>query len=294
MPAVVPLQGAKRDDGRQLSRKIQRPRKQRQQKNQFRSDDDFNWGKILKVVLSWTVIIFLVFLVTMMFRSQATTEYPIEFTEYQSLLKAGEIKEADIKKSELNNFDFHGVLKKGLDRQTASGKTVHLEHFIVTLPYIDGAVIKEWNDQGISFKITKEDNTWLNALLNALPWVLLLVVWLIIMRRMQGMGTKGIFSFGKSKAKSVVEGATKVTFQDVAGADEAKTELQEIIEFLREPSKFQRLGGKIPRGVLLLGPPGTGKTLLARAVAGEAGVPFYSISERISSRCLFGVGASRP
>ena len=283
----------KRDDGRQLSRKIQRPRKQRQQKNQFRSDDDFNWGKILKVVLSWTVIIFLVFLVTMMFRTQETTEYPIDYTEYQALLKAGEIKEADIKKSELNNFDFHGVLKKGRDIPTASGKNVHLERFTVTLPYIDGTVIKEWNDQGISFKITKEDNTWLNALLNALPWVLLLVVWLIIMRRMQGMGTKGIFSFGKSKAKTVVEGASKVTFQDVAGADEAKIELQEIIEFLREPTKFQRLGGKIPRGVLLLGPPGTGKTLLARAVAGEAGVPFFSISGADFVEMFVGVGASR-
>jgi len=283
----------KRDDGRQLSRKIQRPRKQRQQKNQFRSDDDFNWGKILKVVLSWTVIIFLVFLVTMMFRTQETTEYPIEFNEYQALLRAGEIKEADIKKSELNNFDFHGVLKKGKDVPIASGKSVHVERFIVTLPYIDGTVIKEWTDQGITFKITKEDNTWLNALLNAVPWVLLLVVWLIIMRRMQGMGTKGIFSFGKSKAKTVVEGASKVTFQDVAGADEAKMELQEIIEFLKEPSKFQRLGGKIPRGVLLLGPPGTGKTLLARAVAGEAGAPFFSISGADFVEMFVGVGASR-
>ncbi len=286
-------QESKRNDERQLSRKIQRPRKARQQKNQFRSDDDFNWGKILKVVLSWTVIIFLVFLVTMMFRTQETTEYPIDYTQYQNLLKAGDIKEADIRKSDLNNFDFHGVLKKTLEVPSATGKSVHLERFVVTLPYIDGSVIKEWNDQGISFKITKEDNTWLNALLNALPWVLLLVVWLIIMRRMQGMGTKGIFSFGKSKAKTVVEGATKVTFQDVAGADEAKVELQEIIEFLKEPSKFQRLGGKIPRGVLLLGPPGTGKTLLARAVAGEAGVPFFSISGADFVEMFVGVGASR-
>lgn len=281
------------DNKKQLSRKIQRPRKSKQQKNQFRSDDDFNWGKILKVVLSWTLIIFCVFLVTMMFRTQEATEYPIDYTQYQTLLKEGQIKEADIRKSDLNNFDFHGVLKKTLDVPTMNGKSVRLDKFVVTLPYIDGAVIKDWNDQGISFKITKEDNTWLNALLNALPWVLLLVVWLIIMRRMQGMGTKGIFSFGKSKAKTVLEGASKVTFQDVAGADEAKVELQEIIEFLKEPSKFQRLGGKIPRGVLLLGPPGTGKTLLARAVAGEAGVPFFSISGADFVEMFVGVGASR-
>ena len=129
--------------------------------------------------------------------------------------------------------------------------------------------------------------------MSALPWVLLLVVWLIIMRRMQGAGPKGIFSFGKSRAKMLNEGAPKVTFLDVAGADEAKMELMEIIEFLKEPTKFQKLGGKIPRGVLLLGPPGTGKTLLARAVAGEAGVPFFSISGADFVEMFVGVGASR-
>jgi len=116
-----------------------------------------------------------------------------------------------------------------------------------------------------------------------------------VMRRMQGQsgGTKGIFSFGKSRAKLLTENQLKVTFRDVAGADEAKYELEEIIEFLREPSKFQKLGGKIPKGVLLLGPPGTGKTLLARAVAGEAGVPFFSISGADFVEMFVGVGASR-
>ena len=105
--------------------------------------------------------------------------------------------------------------------------------------------------------------------------------------------TRGIFNFGKSKAKLINESSIKITFKDVAGADEAKQELQEIIEFLREPTKFQKLGGKIPRGVLLLGPPGTGKTLLARAVAGEAGVPFFSISGADFVEMFVGVGASR-
>ena len=115
------------------------------------------------------------------------------------------------------------------------------------------------------------------------------------MRRMQGQsgGSRGIFSFGKSKAKLISQTSQKVTFRDVAGADEAKVELQEIIEFLKEPTKFQKLGGKIPRGVLLLGPPGTGKTLLARAVAGEAGVPFFSISGADFVEMFVGVGASR-
>ena len=229
----------------------------------------------------------------LLFRTQEGTEYPIAYTEYMTLLKDGAIKEADVRKSENDNFDFHGTLKQTRNVTTVTGKNVAVDKFVVTLPYIDGTVIKEWSDQGIAFKITKEDNTWMNALLGALPWIILLVVWLIIMRRMQGMGTKGIFSFGKSRAKTMVEGAPKVTFQDVAGADEAKMELQEIIEFLKEPSKFQRLGGKIPRGVLLLGPPGTGKTLLARAVAGEAGVPFFSISGADFVEMFVGVGASR-
>jgi cell division protease FtsH len=115
------------------------------------------------------------------------------------------------------------------------------------------------------------------------------------MRRMQGQGggSRGIFSFGKSKAKLITPSSTRVTFKDVAGTDEAKMELQEIIEFLKEPTKFQKLGGKIPRGVLLLGPPGTGKTLLARAVAGESGVPFFSISGADFVEMFVGVGASR-
>ena len=278
---------------KQLRRKLPRGRRNRPQKNQFRQDDDFNWGKVLKVVLSWSAIILGVFIVMTLFRSQEGTEYELDFTQYQSLLKDGLINNATIKKSDLNNFDFHGVLKKPVDVSTSSGRTLPVQRFVVTLPYIDGTVVKEWNEKDIRFTITKEDNTWMNALLSVLPWVLLFVVWLIIMRRMQGIGTKGIFSFGKSRAKSINEGSPKVTFQDVAGADEAKMELQEIIEFLKEPTKFQRLGGKIPRGVLLLGPPGTGKTLLARAVAGEAGVPFFSISGAEFVEMFVGVGASR-
>ncbi len=280
-------------DNKRVQKRTPKYRPPRPNKNQYGGDDDFNWGKVLKVVLSWSAIILGVFIVMTLFRAQEGTEYELAFTEYQKLLENGDIGSAIIKKSELNNFELHGTLKNAQDVPTATGKSVRLEKFVVTLPYIDSSVIQKWNEKGIRFTITKEDNTWMNALLSALPWVLLLGVWLIIMRRMQGVGTKGIFSFGKSRAKVMNEGSPKVTFQDVAGADEAKVELQEIIEFLREPSKFQRLGGKIPRGVLLLGPPGTGKTLLARAVAGEAGVPFFSISGADFVEMFVGVGASR-
>ncbi|MDI6767144.1 MAG: ATP-dependent zinc metalloprotease FtsH [Bacteroidota bacterium] len=270
-----------------------RQRRNRLPKKPMKGDDDFNWSKVMKVVLSWSAIILGVFIIMTLFRTKDVAEFELAYTEYQKLLNDGMISSANVNKSDINNYDFHGMLKSPADVVTSSGKTVRLEHFVITLPYLDGEMIKSWNDKGIRFTITKDDNTWLNALLSTLPWILLLVVWLIIMRRMQGGGTKGIFSFGKSRAKLLNEGAPKVTFRDVAGADEAKVELQEIIEFLKEPAKFQRLGGKIPRGVLLLGPPGTGKTLLARAVAGEASVPFFSISGADFVEMFVGVGASR-
>ena len=231
-------------------RKLSRPRKQRQQ-NQFRQDDDFNWGRVMRVILSWVAIIFVFFLIVNVFRTSETTEFELDYTQYLKLLHEGQILEATIKKSEFNNFDFHGTLLTPADMVTAQGKRNHVEKFHVTLPYLDGTVAQEWNEKGLRYNITKEDTTWMNALMSALPWVLILGVWLVIMRRMQGVGTKGIFSFGKSRAKMINEGAPKVTFEAVAGADEAKIELQEVIEFLKEPQKFQRLGGKIPRGVLL-------------------------------------------
>ncbi|TAK55264.1 MAG: AAA family ATPase, partial [Bacteroidetes bacterium] len=228
-----------------------------------------------------------------LFKATEESEYDINYPQYLELLHGGKIKEAIIKKTDIENYDFHGTLKEATEFKTSSGKPVNVDKIHVTLPYVDGSVVDVWTQQGITFNIVKEDNTWMSALLSALPWILILVVWLVIMRRMQGVGTKGIFSFGKSRAKMITEASPKVTFADVAGADEAKFELYEIIEFLKEPSKFQRLGGKIPRGVLLLGPPGTGKTLLARAVAGEAGVPFFSISGADFVEMFVGVGASR-
>ncbi|MFQ5631224.1 MAG: ATP-dependent zinc metalloprotease FtsH, partial [bacterium] len=132
-------------------------------------------------------------------------------------------------------------------------------------------------------------------LLQLLPWILLAGIWLFFLRRMQGGGggARGIFNFGRSRARLLTENRPRSTFDDVAGADEAKQELREIIEFLKEPEKFQKLGGRIPKGALLLGPPGTGKTLLARAVAGEAGVPFFSMSGADFVEMFVGVGASR-
>ncbi len=145
----------------------------------------------------------------------------------------------------------------------------------------------------ITAKPASDGNSWLVTLLvNGLPLLAFLGVWIFLSRQMQGAGGKAM-GFGKSKAKLLTEAHGRVTFEDVAGVDEAKEDLQEIVEFLRDPQKFQRLGGRIPRGVLLVGPPGTGKTLLARAIAGEANVPFFTISGSDFVEMFVGVGASR-
>ncbi len=257
-------------------------------------NDDFNWGKVIRVILSWLIIISAVFALMVWFRGNQKLEYEITFDQYQQFLKAGKIKEAIVKKTDINNFDFHGVLKEPEEMITVDGKKVRSDRFVIFLPNAsDSKMIDEWTRRGIKFNFVKGSDQWLNTFLSIIPWILLIFIWLLIMRRMQGTTTKNIFTFGKSRARIVTNNIPKVTFNDVAGVEEAKEELKEIIEFLKDPAKFQRLGGKIPKGVLLLGPPGTGKTLLAKAVAGEAGVPFLSISGAEFVEMFVGVGASR-
>jgi cell division protease FtsH len=157
----------------------------------------------------------------------------------------------------------------------------------------DSEFAQRLREQGVTDVSAEEAQTgWGTILLGALPWILILVFWFWIFRSMQGGGNRA-FQFGRSKAKLISPDTPKVTFQDVAGADEAKEELQEIIEFLKDPQKFARLGGRLPKGVLLVGPPGTGKTLLAKAVAGEAGRPFFQMSGSDFVEMFVGVGASR-
>lgn len=264
-------------------------------KNTNKNNDDFNWNRVFKIVLGWSAILIGFFLI-MIYTKGADGKYSeLKYDQYLRFLNEKKIESAVIKKSD-NNYEFLGKLKAP-ESINVGNRNITIDRFSVLLPYtnIDDNVVKSWNESGIQFSIEKDDGGWFAPLLGALPWILIIVFWIVIMRRMQSGagGTKNIFSFGKSKAKLLSESATKVTFQDVAGADEAKEELSEIIEFLKTPAKFQRLGGKIPRGVLLLGPPGTGKTLLARAVAGEAGVPFFSISGADFVEMFVGVGASR-
>ncbi len=155
-------------------------------------------------------------------------------------------------------------------------------------------LIAKLQDNGVDFAAKAQEQSTLSAIvMSFLPFLLLIGVWIYFMNKMQGGGKGGAMSFGKSRAKMLTESSGKVTFADVAGIDEAKEELEEIVEFLQDPQKFSRLGGKIPKGALLVGPPGTGKTLLARAIAGEAGVPFFAISGSDFVEMFVGVGASR-
>lgn len=261
-------------------------------------DGDFDWGKIIKTVFSWGAVIVAAVIVMQFMRSGTTGTIELTYGDYQNFLSTDKIAEIKVFKSDVNDFRLEGTLKaKEKIRVNNRFEDVHVFSVVIVQEDIPDQK-KLWNEKGIKYTFVKESNEWMTIFLGFIPWLLILAVWIFFFRRMQGGaggggGTRGIFNFGKSRAKLISESQIKVTFKDVAGADEAKLELQEIIEFLREPAKFQKLGGKIPRGVLLLGPPGTGKTLLARAVAGEAGVPFFSISGADFVEMFVGVGASR-
>jgi cell division protease FtsH len=260
-----------------------------------KGDDNFDWSKVIKLVFGWGAVIIAAVIVMQVFRTGNVSYTEISYNQYEKLLAEDKILKATITKSDINDYSFKAELRSE-EKIIINNKEVPVREISVYLPE---PIIKDqetiWKQKRINYSFDKESNEWLNVILGFIPWVIIIAVWLFIMRRMQGSagGTRGIFSFGKSKAKLITQSGLKVTFKDVAGADEAKLELQEIIEFLKEPTKFQKLGGKIPRGVLLLGPPGTGKTLLARAVAGEAGVPFFSISGADFVEMFVGVGASR-
>ncbi|MGH8003992.1 MAG: ATP-dependent zinc metalloprotease FtsH [Limisphaerales bacterium] len=204
-----------------------------------------------------------------------------------------EVDKENIKKATFYEKTIKGEFKEKITRTDPnSGHTGSYSRFQLYIPFEDPQLLERLRSHKTEVYAQSENLNWGTILLSTLPWILLILFWVFMFRQMQG-GPKGLFSFGKSRARLANQEKPKVTFADVAGADEAKEELHEIIEFLREPAKFQKLGGKIPKGVLLLGPPGTGKTLLARAVAGEAGVPFFSMSGSDFVEMFVGVGASR-
>src|SRR6202451_1593238 len=226
----------------------------------------------------WVIIFLLVLALVTLFQSpsQKAPISEILFSQLLTEVDAGHVRDVTIA-----GPDISGHYKDG-------------RSFVTYAPNEPGLVDNLYKkDVTITAKAPSDGNSWLLTLLiNGLPLLLFLGVWIYMSRQMQGGAGKAM-GFGKSKAKLLNEAQGRVTFEDVAGVDEAKEDLQEIVEFLRDPQKFQKLGGRIPRGVLLVGPPGTGKTLTARAVAGEANVPFFTISGSDFVEMFVGVGASR-
>ncbi len=257
--------------------------------------DDFQWKKGTRSMLFWVILFLGILFFATVFPVGGKNPIEIDYSTFLKHMENGTIKKGEIVVKEGAN-DFIGYLEPPYREILPNGKEQSYDNFKTTLPpeYVTSEIITDWQNKGIVIEFKQLSTEWLEVLGNFLPWVLLLGFWVFLFRRMQGGGTgKNIFSFGKSRARMLMENETRVTFDDVAGCDEAKEELQEIIEFLKNPGKFTKLGGKIPKGALLLGPPGTGKTLLARAVAGEAGVPFFSMSGADFVEMFVGVGASR-
>jgi cell division protease FtsH len=229
----------------------------------------------------WIVIILTLLLVVQRFGDKASSSpvTTITYSEFLDEVKAKQIKEAVIDDS-----------SRTVTATTIDGKKVKAQ-----LMVFDRGLAGDLVNNGVRFDVkpVEEQSFLMSLLLNWFPMLLFVGVWIFFMRQMQGGGKGGAFSFGKSKARMLDDTNNNVTFADVAGCDEAKEEVSEIVDFLRDPTKFQKLGGRIPRGVLMVGPPGTGKTLLARAIAGEAKVPFFTISGSDFVEMFVGVGASR-
>jgi len=234
----------------------------------------------VRTLIVWIAIFVVVILLWNTFQAGRVNQISLTFTEFLEQVDKGRVAEVTIRGQELT-----GAFSEG-------GQYSEEDGFYTYLPEYPN-LVQELRESGVIIKAEEpKENPLLQFLFGWAPFLLIIGLWIFFMRQMQSGGNKAL-SFGKSKAKLLNTSSKKVTFEDVAGVEEAKEELGEIIDFLKEPQKFQRLGGKIPKGVLLMGPPGTGKTLLARAIAGEAGVPFFSISGSDFVEMFVGVGASR-
>ncbi|MCP1228469.1 ATP-dependent zinc metalloprotease FtsH [Acetobacter fabarum] len=227
----------------------------------------------------WVSIILLLLLLVNMFQP-GTAQHAAQQLAYSDFV--ADIDSGHVRSVVMQNHNISGTLTDGTAFETYAP--------------MDPSLVSRMVGKGVEVvakPLEQDGSPLLRYFLNSLPIILLVAAWLFMMRQMQGAGGRGAMGFGKSRAKMLTEKHGRVTFEDVAGIDEAKGELQEIVDFLKDPQKFTRLGGKIPKGVLLVGPPGTGKTLLARAIAGEANVPFFTISGSDFVEMFVGVGASR-
>jgi len=274
-----------------MQNKKQNPKQDPNKSGQHNQPENFDWKRAGKTSFVWLMIIFGAVYVSGLLTETGKKEIEIEYTEYRKYLDNG-----DIQKGIIMGDVFHGEFKVPQTLDTPIGGQLNeITHFKLTLPFVDRENTEEWDAAGLDYTFKEKTIDWTGYLLNMLPWILLLGFWFFMIRRMQGGagGIGGIFKFGKSRAALWTSDQPRVTFKDVAGCEEAKEELKEVIDFLKNPKRYQKLGAQVPKGALLVGPPGTGKTLLARAIAGEAVVPFYSISGADFVEMFVGVGASR-
>ncbi len=243
-----------------------------------------NWGNLSKNLALWLLVGLVALALFQMMSKQRNPTQEFSYTEFSRQLDQGNVQSVEV----FDGKRLEGNFKNPVTQDGRSAKG-----FQVLLPVANSEVfLKRLEDAGVPI-LAKEPKGGITAIIiAALPWIVILGLWFFLLRQLQAGGSRA-FAFGKSKAKLLAGDTPKITFADVAGADEAKVELQEIIEFLKDPQKFTRLGGRLPKGALLVGPPGTGKTLLAKAVAGEAGRPFFSMSGSDFVEMFVGVGASR-
>ena len=245
-------------------------------------------ARTLRNLSLWVIIVLLMLFAFQLYSGRRRDEREVSYTWFRNQIEASNIRSVIVDEREIR-----GELVQPADVQI-DGSSVQTTKFRLWIPAPDPELPQKIYEHNPKAEVrgSPARTNWITALISWLPLVVFLGIWIFFMRQMQSGGNRA-FSFGKSRARLLAGNKPKVTFEDVAGADEAKEELGEIIEFLKDPRKFQRLGGKIPKGALLLGAPGTGKTLLARAVAGEAGVPFFSMSGSDFVEMFVGVGASR-
>ncbi len=237
--------------------------------------------RALQTVILWTVLIIVVWIGVQYLLSRGEKAADIPYSKFIQ-----EVKGKNIVKVMITERSIKGTFKIAvqIDKGTFT-------EFVTLMPFEDTKLTDDLLKNNVEI-VARQKSSWFEIIAGIIPWLLVIAIWVIFLRQMQS-GQNRALGFGRSRAKIMLENKPSATFNDVAGVEEAKQELQEVIEFLKEPRKFTRLGGRIPKGVLLLGPPGTGKTLMARAVAGEAGVPFISISGSDFVEMFVGVGASR-
>ena len=243
-----------------------------------------DWRSLSKNLALWLLVALVAMALFQLMNSQRSAMQEFTYTAFKQQLGAGNVKNVTVYDGKQLEGEFVAPITQ--DNRKA-------KNFVVLLPISNSETfLKDLEQAGVPISAKEPKVGVANFLVAALPWIVIIGLWVFLLRQLQAGGSRA-FSFGKSKAKLLSGDTPKITFADVAGADEAKVELQEIIEFLKDPQKFTRLGGRLPKGALLVGPPGTGKTLLAKAVAGEAGRPFFSMSGSDFVEMFVGVGASR-